>query len=291
MTAERKSRVVTRVNELRAEADRVRAAGGKVGFLGTSGNLHEGHLSLIRRMRAECDLGIMPLFLKPVPGLLEFEPVGAYARDFEKDRELAFAAGLDISFEPTVADMYPRLPVRVRVIPDADLAFPWRGAENPEFMSMAATALAKYWNVVGPCHAYCGEKDWIPLTVLRRMIEDLSMSVTLEPCAIERLPDGLCQSSRNSKLSDHDRGNAPVLFAALQEAAALIAAGQRDPAAVAALLHARVAPVATVDYAEVVDAMTLARVDPLEGELRLMLSADFGGVHLFDNIGVSVPSA
>ena len=80
MTAERKSRVVTRVNELRAEADRVRAAGGKVGFLGTSGNLHEGHLSLIRRMRAECDLGIMPLFLKPVPGLLEFEPVGAYAR-------------------------------------------------------------------------------------------------------------------------------------------------------------------------------------------------------------------
>ena len=164
-------RTVTTVQELREAADRVRAGGGTVGFLGTSGNLHEGHLALVRRMRAECDLGIMPLFLEPVPGLLEFEPGGAYARDFDQDRKLAFAAGLDIAFEPTVAEMYPRLPLQVRIMPDADLSYPWDGAENPAFMSMAATAQARYWNIVGPCRVYCGEKDWIPLTVLRRMVE------------------------------------------------------------------------------------------------------------------------
>lgn len=282
-------RTITTVAELRQEADRVRAAGGTVGFLGTSGNLHEGHLSLIRRMRAECDLGIMPLFLEPVPGLLEFEPGGAYARNFDNDRELAFDAGLDVAFQPSVAEMYPRLPLRVRVLPDADLAYPWEGAENPAFMSMAATAQIKYWNIVGPCRVYCGEKDWIPLTVLRQMIADLSLPATLVPCPSQRLEDGLCESSRNARLSQRDRANAPVLFAALQEAASLIADGERDAAKVAAVLRERVSGVATIDYAEIVDAASLRRISPLAGDLRLLISADFVGVHLFDNLGVSVP--
>lgn len=287
----RAPRTITTVTELREETDRVRAAGGTVGFMGTSGNLHQGHLSLIRRMRSECDLGIMPLFLEPVPGLLDFEPGGAYTRDFDADRELAFAAGLDVAFQPTVADMYPRLPLQVRIMPDAELSCPWQGAENPAFMSMAATAQAKYWNIVGPCRVYCGEKDWIPLTVLRRMIEDLSLPVTLVPCPTARLPDGLCESSRNARLSPSHRANAPIVYAALREAVAMIEGGEHDPAKVTALLRRRVSPYAVVDYAEVVAAETLARVDPLEGQLRLLLSADFGGVHLFDNVGVSTSQA
>lgn len=281
-------RTITTVRELRAEADAVRAAGGTVGFLGTSGNLHEGHLSLVRRMRRECDLGIMPLFLVPVPGLLEFEPGGAYARDFDQDRDLAFAAGLDIAFRPTREDMYPRVPLQVRVTPDADLAYPWEGAENPAFMTMAATALTKYWNVVGPCRAYVGEKDWVPLTVLRRAIEDLSLNVELVTCPTERLPDGLCQSSRNSRLSPEDRALAPLVHAALVEAADRIRAGERSPAAIKALLRDRIGAVASIDYAEVVDAMTLAPVDPLAGELRILASADFHGVHVFDNVGIAI---
>lgn len=287
-TRRREPRIVKKVKHLRAEADRVRAEGGTVGFLGTSGNLHDGHLSLVRRMSEECDLGIMPLFLEPVPGLLEFEPGGSYARDFDHDRELAFAAGLDIAFAPTVEDMYPRLPVQVRILPDVELARPWDGAENPAFMSMAATALAKYWSIVGPCRAYCGEKDWIPLTVLRRMVEDLSLSVTIVPCPIERLPDGLCQSSRNARLNEVDRRNAPILYKALQMAAALIETGERDPSIVTHMLREEISRVAAVDYVEVVDAATLSQIDPLSGELRILVSADFGGVHLFDNLGISV---
>jgi pantoate--beta-alanine ligase len=282
-------RIVTTVRELRAEADAVRAAGGTVGFIGTSGNLHEGHLSLVRQMRAECDLGIMPFFLVPVPGLLEYGPGQGYERDFDKDRILAFDAGLDIAFEPTREDMYPRVPVQVRVVPDADLAQPWAGAENPPFMAMAATALTKYWNVVGPCRAYYGEKDWIPLTVLRRAIEDLSLNVTLVACPTRREADGLCASSRNAKLSPADRAAAPIVYRALSEAAALIESGERSPEAVRKHLREQISPYAALDYAEVVDAMTLRRVAPLRGNLRLLVSADFHGVHLFDNVGVELP--
>lgn len=281
-------RTIKSVAELRALADSARATGGTIGFMGTSGNLHEGHLSLIRRMRSECDLTIMPLFLVPVPGLLEFEPGGAYAREFDKDRQLAFAAGLQIAFEPTREEMYPRLPLQVRIVPDADLSYPWEGAENPAFMSMAVTAQAKYWNIIGPCRVYCGEKDWIPLTVLRRAIEDLSLSVTLIACPTERLPNGLCQSSRNARLSPQDLAAAPGVYAALQEAEAAIRAGERSAPAVRALLQERLSPLGPVDYAEVVDAMTLRRVDRLQGVLRILVSVDFGGVHLFDNVGIEI---
>lgn len=279
---------ISTARELRSLADQVRARGGVVGFFGTSGNLHDGHLALIKRMRQECDLGIMPLFLVPVPGLLEFAEGGAYARDFDKDRDLAFAAGLDVAFRPSLEDMYPRLPLQVRIAPDPDLSYPWEGAENPAFMSMATTALAKYWNVVGPCRAYVGEKDWVPLTVLRRAIEDLSLNVDLVACPTERLDDGLCASSRNAKLSLEDRAAAPVIYQALRAAAAAIEAGERSADRVREMLRERIGPFARLDYAEVVDAYTLKRVDPLVGELRLLASADFNGVHLFDNVGVAV---
>lgn len=281
-------RTVTTVAELRSEADAVRAAGGTVGFFGTSGNLHEGHLTLIRQMSDECDLSVMPLFLSPVPGLLEFGPGQGYERDFDADATLAFDAGLDIAFRPTVEERFPRLPFQVHVVPVDELAYPWENAENPAFMQMAATALMKYWNEVGACRAYFGEKDWVPLTVLRRMIEDLSMRVDLVPCPIVRLADGLCASSRNAKLSTEDRAQAPALFTALTEAVGAITRGQRDAETIRRRLHDHVAAVAPVDYAEVVDAHTLRRVVQLSGKVRILVSADFHGTHLFDNIGVAL---
>jgi pantoate--beta-alanine ligase len=281
---------ITTVTQLRAEADAVRAAGGTVGFFGTSGNLHEGHLTLIRQMSDECDLSVMPLFLSPVPGLLEFGPSEGYERDFDADAQLAFDAGLNIAFRPTVEERFPRLPFQVHVVPVGDLAYPWENAENPAFMQMAATALMKYWNEVGPCRAYFGEKDWVPLTVLRRMIEDLSMRVELVPCPIVRLADGLCASSRNAKLSADDRAKAPALFAALSEAVAAINRGERSAATIRDTLLDQLATVAPVDYAEVVDAHTLRRLERVTGEVRILVSADFHGTHLFDNVGVTIGS-
>lgn len=295
MTRERGTgRVVRTIAELRELADATRAAGGTVGFMGTSGNLHVGHLTIMRRMVSECDLAIIPLHeteVKPVPGLLEFSLASGYQRDGARDRALATEAGIDVVFMPDRADTYRTLPVRVHVTPTPDLASPWENAEDPAFMRMTATAVTKYWNIVGPCRYYLGEKDWVPLTVLRKVVDDLSVRVELVACPIVRLDDGLCASSRNAKLSPRDRAAAPALYAALREAAGLVDGGQRRAAAVRDLLRRRVETIAKLDYAEVVDACTLERVDPLRGELRLVVGADFSGVHLFDNAGVSIPVA
>lgn len=283
--------VVHRLADLRALADEVRARGGTVGYLGTSGNLHVGHLTLIRRMVAECDLAVMPLIdeaVQPVAGLLDIDAPAGYLRDGNADRKLALEAGIDLMFQPDMAELYPQMPVRVHVVPDDALCAPWPNAEDPGFIRMTATAVAKMWNMVGPCRYYAGEKDWVPLTVLRRIVDDLSFPVELVACPIVREHDGVCASSRNARLTPADRAAAPVLHAALCEAAALVEAGERSAGTLRAHLRARIEPVAPVDYAEVVDARTLASVDSMEGELRLLVSARFGDVHLFDNVGVSV---
>jgi pantoate--beta-alanine ligase len=286
-------RIVTSVAELRALADDIRAKGGTVGFLGTSGNLHRGHLTLIRRMVEECDLAVIPLYkdaMYSVPGLVEFGPDAGYERDGDADRALAIEVGVDVVFMPERSEMYPRLPVQIHVTPSDELASPWENAENPAFIRMTATAVTKYWNILAPCRYYLGEKDWVPLTMLRRVIDDLSVRVELVACPIVRMDDGVCASSRNAKLSPEDRAAAPVLYQTLQEAIALVESGERNGQAVRDLLRGRIEPVAPVDYAEIVHAFTLNRVDPLQGEMRIVVSANFSGVHLFDNIGVVVPA-
>jgi pantoate--beta-alanine ligase len=124
--------------------------------------------------------------------------------------------------------------------------------------------------------------------VLRRIIDDLSFRVELVACPIVRDEDGVCASSRNATLSAADRAAAPALYAALRVAVAMIEAGERSAGPVRAFLRKRIEAVAPVDYAEVVDAATLERVEPLAGDLRILVSADFSGVHLFDNVGVAV---
>jgi pantoate--beta-alanine ligase len=283
--------VVESPAELRAITDRARAVGKRVGFFGTNGNLHVGHLTVIRAMSAECDLTIMPLHrgeVRQVPGLLEFDLPAGYARDFDQDRAKAVDAGIDLIFVSRRQEMYPHLPVAIHVTPVPELASPWENAEDPAFMRMAATAIAKYWNIVGPCRYYLGEKDWVPLTVLRRVVTDLSFPVELVPYPIVRTDSGLCASSRNAKLSADDLAAAPIINRTLQEAVDLIEAGERSASVVRRLLHDRISPVAPLDYAEVVDAHSLQRVDPLEGELRILVSACFGGVHLTDNVGVGL---
>lgn len=155
-------------------------------------------------------------------------------------------------------------------------------------MRMAATAISKYWNIVGPCRYYLGEKDWVPLTVMRKVVEDLSFPVELVPCPVIRMEDGLCASSRNAKLTPEARVAAPALYAALQSAIEAIESGERRLDVLKTSLRERIAKVAPVDYAEIVDARTLRPVDPLEGDLRIVVSANFGGIHLTDNAGVTV---
>ncbi len=281
-------RVTTTIGETRDVLDAVRREGATVGFVPTMGYLHDGHVSLMARARAECDVVAASIFVNP----LQFaagEDLSTYPRDLPADSARSEAAGVDLLFTPSVGEMYPRPAATSVVVPE--LAATMEGASRPTHFAGVSTVVAKLFNIAGPCRAYFGEKDFQQLAIVRRMAGDLSFAVEVVGCPIVREPDGLALSSRNVYLSPDERAAAPVLHRALQAGVASIVAGERDPAAVRDLIAAIVSaePLAELDYAEVVDAATLARPDVLTGEIRLLTAARFGRPRLLDNLGLLVP--
>jgi len=236
------------------------------------GALHEGHASLVRRSAAECDLTAVTVFVNP----LQFNPgedLDEYPADLASDIELATAAGAGLLFAPEVDDMFPGGPPGVTVrVADADVL---EGASRPGHFDGVATVVAKLFNLAGPCRAYFGEKDWQQLGVVRRLVADLSLPVEVVACPTVREADGLACSSRNARLSPDERVAATVLYRALTTAAAAMAVGGSDAAAVRRVLADVVAtePLAALDYVE-------ALPD------RLLVAARFGTVRLIDNVHI-----
>ncbi|MDQ3642513.1 MAG: pantoate--beta-alanine ligase [Actinomycetota bacterium] len=243
-----------------------RRAGRTIGLVPTMGALHEGHASVIRRSAAECDLTAVTVFVNP----LQFGPsedLDSYPADLASDISVATVAGAGLLFAPPVADMYPGGPPGVTVhVAGVDVL---EGASRPGHFDGVATVVTKLFNLAGPCRAYFGEKDWQQLGVVRRLAVDLSFPVEVVGCPTVREPDGLACSSRNRKLSPPEREAATVLYRALTAAA-----GDPDPRRRMAEVVAT-EPLATLDYAEVVDD-------------RLLIAARIGGVRLIDNLRVRV---
>jgi pantoate--beta-alanine ligase len=280
---------VTAIADLRTQLDRARASGKQVGFVPTMGYLHEGHASLMRAARADCDLVVASIFVNP----LQFgagEDLDAYPRDLAGDTAMAEAEGVDLLFVPAGAEMYPEGAVRTTVSV-AEVTAPLEGRARPTHFAGVATVVAKLFSIVGPCRAYFGEKDFQQVAVVRQMVHDLSIPVDVVACPTVRESDGLAMSSRNAYLSEGERAAAPVVHAALQVGRMAIDAGERDRAKVQALMADLIGaePLAELDYAEVVDARTLQPVDPLAGELRLLAAVRFGRARLIDNLGTTVP--
>ena len=278
---------ITAVDDLRSRAEAARAHGQRVGFVPTMGYLHEGHASLIRSARADCDLVVASIFVNP----LQFgagEDLDAYPRDLVADTALAEAAGVDLLFAPSGAEMHPDGTVRTTVTV-AEISEPLEGRARPTHFAGVATVVAKLFAIVGPCRAYFGEKDFQQLAVIRRMVHDLSIPVEVVGCPTVRDADGLALSSRNAYLGPAERAAAPVLHAALLVGRLAIDAGERDPAKVRTLMADLIAaePLAELDYSEVVDAGTLQDADPLAGELRLLAAVRFGNARLIDNLAAT----
>ncbi|MEO1064213.1 MAG: pantoate--beta-alanine ligase [Actinomycetota bacterium] len=281
--------IVESIDELRADLDRSRAAGDDVGFVPTMGYLHAGHLSLVEAARARHARVVVSIFVNPLQFAVG-EDLGAYPRDLDRDVGLCADAGVDVVFAPSVEEMYPFGPVATTVTVGG-ISERFEGATRPTHFAGVATVVAKLFNIVGPCAAYFGEKDFQQLAVVRRMAVDLSAPIDVVGCPIVREPDGLAMSSRNVYLDDAQRAAAPVLQRALQRGRASIEAGERDPdavvAAMAELIDAE--PLAELDYVAVVDAVTLEVPERLAGELRLLGAAQVGRPRLIDNVGVTIP--
>jgi pantoate--beta-alanine ligase len=293
-------RRVDTIAELRAILDAERSAGRSVGFVPTMGFLHEGHVSLMRAARSGCDVIVTSIFVNPLQ-FAAHEDLDDYPRDLERDADLASGAGIDLLFVPSVGEMYPdpvaggHLATTVSV---AGVSEGMEGASRPTHFAGVATVVAKLFSIVGPCRAFFGEKDFQQLAVVRRMVADLSMPVDVVGCETVREPDGLAMSSRNAYLSPEQRAAATVVHRALRAGAAVVLAGEQDPAAVRGAMHAVVAeePLGELDYAEVVRAFDLtvpSTLDPSDvpGDLRLLVAVRFGTTRLIDNLGVTAPAA
>ncbi|HET7052406.1 MAG TPA: pantoate--beta-alanine ligase [Solirubrobacterales bacterium] len=269
-------------DELRPILAAARAEGRSIGLVPTMGYLHDGHVSLLRAARAECDLVVMSLFVNPTqfgPG----EDLDRYPRDEERDAELAAEAGVDLIYAPPVAEVYPdgfATTVEVGGLTEVLCGDPARRGAG-HFRGVT-TVVAKLFNTIQPDTAYFGQKDAQQVAVLRRMVRDLDIPVRIEALPIVREPDGLAMSSRNAYLAAADRERATALSRALVEVER-VARGESLAAGLEAgrrvLDEAGIEP----EYLEARDPENLQELEELNGPALVALAAQVGGARLIDN--------
>jgi pantoate--beta-alanine ligase len=275
-------RTLRRIAELRSALSEPRRAGQRIGLVPTMGAFHDGHLSLMRRARSECDVVIVSLFVNPTQ-FNETGDLAAYPRDEERDSELAAQAGVDYLFVPAVEEMYPSgfaTTVSVAGLSDV-LEGEHRGRRH---FDAVATVVAKLFNIVGPDAAYFGQKDAQQVLVIQRMVRDLALAPRIVVCPTVREADGLAMSSRNRRLSGDDRRRAAALHRALERLREAVAAGERDPAAASAPARAELGAAAIdPDYLEIVSPDDLTSVTSIDGEVLAVIAAHVNGIRLIDN--------
>ncbi|MFN7018736.1 MAG: pantoate--beta-alanine ligase [Fimbriimonadales bacterium] len=274
--------ILRTVDEVRAWSRRVRAAGRTIHFVPTMGYFHEGHLSLMRRAKADGGAVIVSIFVNP----LQFgahEDLDRYPRDFERDRQMAESVGVEAIFHPEVSEMYPpgyQTEVRVK-----ELSKPLCGKSRPGHFEGVATVVLKLFHIVSPDRAYFGMKDYQQLRIIQQLVQDMNLPIEIVPCPIVREADGLAMSSRNVYLTPEERVAATVLYRSLQWAQAQVEAGERDALKLREGVYQRIAaePLARIDYVEVVDAETLQPVASVERPTLIALAVFFGKARLIDN--------
>ncbi len=283
-------RVLRAVEELRLALAPARREGARIGLVPTMGALHEGHLSLIRRARRECDVVVVSLFVNPAQ-FDQRSDLERYPRSEQRDAELAGDCGADILFAPAVEEVYPNgFATTVEVVGLTDrLEGAVRGAEH---FRGVCTVVAKLLGMAQPDIAYFGQKDAQQLVVIRRMVTDLNLTVRIQSCPTVREADGLAMSSRNARLSAEERLRAPALAEALHAAGRLAAEGERSgDALLAQAREALSARDVQAEYVELVDSETLEPCETLEREALLLLAARIGETRLIDNALLRVSHA
>lgn len=282
-------RTVRTVAELRSALRASRRGGRTIGLVPTMGALHDGHLSLIRQARERCDVVVVSLFVNPA----QFDERGdleRYPRSERDDAAKAALAGADLLFAPGAEEVYPpAFATSVEVLGLTDrLEGAVRGREHFRGVTTVVTKLL--WMAL-PDVAFFGEKDAQQVLVIRRLVEDLNVPVSIETVATVREPDGLALSSRNVLLDRAQRERARGLHAALVAASELAGRGERSASALLAAAHDTLASFDVVpEYLALVDPRTLEPIEQLTGEALLAVAARFGEVRLIDNTTL-VPSA
>jgi pantoate--beta-alanine ligase len=277
--------VVTTVTEVRAAVAAARAQGQAVGFVPTMGALHPGHAELVRAAKRAAGFVVVSVFVNPT----QFGPTEDYAtypRTLDADRELSAAAGGDLVFAPTVDVMYP--PGADTFVDMAGLTDVLEGPSRPGHFRGVCTVVLKLLNIVRPEVAVFGAKDAQQARVVRKMVRDLDVPVTIQVEPTVREPDGLAMSSRNRYLSPAERAVAPRIYQALQAARGRALAGEVDAARLQSALESELAaiPGARVDYAAVVDDETLRPLARIDRPALVAVAVRLGTTRLIDNVTI-----
>ncbi|HVS76883.1 MAG TPA: pantoate--beta-alanine ligase [Steroidobacteraceae bacterium] len=279
---------VTTIAAVRERVRRWRAEGRRVAFVPTMGNLHAGHVSLIETARRHGERFVASIFVNP----MQFGPnedFAHYPRTPAQDARMLADAGCDLMFMPDVAEIYPNGSERATRVEVPGLSSILCGEFRPGHFEGVTTVVAKLFNIVEPDVAVFGEKDFQQLTVIRRMVADLCMAVTIVAAPTVREPDGLAMSSRNQYLTEEERRQAPVIHRALLAAIERLRAGERDflaieRAGLEALERVGMRP----DYFAVRRAADLASPQSDTRHFVVLTAARLGRARLIDNLQIRV---
>lgn len=255
----------------------------RVGFVPTMGFFHEGHLSLMRAARSASGLVVVSIFVNPRQFGAD-EDLESYPRDFDRDLALAGAEGVDLVFTPSPEEMYPE--GYETTIDAGSVAAGLCGQDRPGHFQAVATVVAKFFNIIRPDTAWFGQKDAQQVAVIKRMAQDLDYDVEIGVCPIAREDDGLAMSSRNSYLKSEEREQATVLYRALTEAGRKVAAGETSASRIRRLMRKTIAAnyLVELEYARVVDPVTMQPVQEIHGEVLAAVAARVGRARLIDNM-------
>ena len=275
-------KICSTIPEARAACRDARASRKRLGLVPTMGALHEGHLSLVRAAKAQCDAVAVSIFVNPT----QFSPtedLSNYPRQFDRDRQLLEKEGVDILFAPSVEEIYPHGQVTWVLV--EGLSEKLDGRSRPGHFRGVTTIVAKLFHILEPDAAFFGQKDAAQLAVIRRMVQDLNFLVEIVACPIVREPDGLAMSSRNAYLNREERAQALVLHHSLQQAQQEFQNGERIAAKLifsAKKVFAR-EPQVALDYFEIVDPDTLDSIERISQKTLVAVAAYVGSTRLIDN--------
>ena len=263
-------------------------SGLSVGFVPTMGNLHDGHLKLVKRAKAHNDKVIVSIFVNPMQ-FGKNEDLDAYPRTIEQDKAKLVAEGTDAVFLPSVADMYPAGLDAQTFVEVPGISDVLCGASRPGHFRGVATVVSKLFNMVQPDDAFFGEKDFQQLAVIRTMARDLSMAVTIHGIPTEREASGLAMSSRNGYLSKEEKATASEIYQAMQRMKVAIEKGNKNFDELEASTVANLEEKGfRNDYVKVVNASTFMPASATDTHLVIVVALFMGKTRLIDNIQVHV---
>jgi len=279
---------IKKIKEMKSYTKEKKREGKTIGFVPTMGYLHQGHLSLIKKAKEDCEVVVVSIFVNPTQ-FGRGEDYERYPRNLERDRKLCQEEGVDVIFTPDVKEIYPQ-GCSTFIEVEGRISSILEGASRPGHFRGVTTVLAKLFHIISPDYSYFGEKDYQQALIVKKMVKDLNFNLQIFVLPTAREEDGLAVSSRNSYLNKEERREAGILYRSLISAKEKIRRGERDSHYLISFMKNLIEkePLAEIDYIAVVNPKTLEEVKKINEEVFLVLAVNIGKTRLIDNMKLKI---